>query len=544
MTYLIALCFSILLSSVLVPLFMKFGLRMGILDQPGARKVHTQPIPRTGGLAVIIGSITPLIFLITDSQLLLGICLGALCILLVGLSDDIWELNYGWKFLGQFMAAAVTLLVCNLKIHSLIEIYPGLTLNLNLISFPLSLLFVVFTINVFNLADGLDGLAGGSCLLAFCCTAFFAYFREEFRTVALCVCMIGSIIGFLRYNTYPATVFLGDTGSLFLGFMVGVSMILLTGGNCIYSPVISVYIIGIPIMDTLMVMLERFMDHRPVFKADKNHIHHKLMKMGLKHHEAVASIYFMQFLMTLLAWSLRFCSDGTLIAIYFLILTSFLAFFFLQKKGYLKVLAFHQGETNQAKKSLSHVWGISLFSSASISHLAWWGLVMGMVLFGLLSPLAMRPFSRQIGLICCSLIVTIIIFRRLKPKMMEIIAKFAAYFISLSFIFSLEFQITYLKPIFNILFIGMGACYLVYLVTAQESVPISTMDYLLLMGVVSTFFIPRAYPELIHLKNITVRTLFVVFYIELLFSKLKGEKFIFMLWPILITLGLTCAAAF
>ncbi|MEW5802945.1 MAG: MraY family glycosyltransferase [bacterium] len=541
MTFLIAFCVSILLTSILVPLFMKVGIRMGILDQPGARKVHTQPIPRTGGAAVIIGSLVPFILIVKNSQLLLGICLGALCILLVGLCDDMWDIDYKWKFFGQFLAAAITLLVCNIRVNTVIELYHGLSINLNVISFPLSLLFLVSIINVFNLADGLDGLAGGSCLLIFCCIAFFAYFREEFLTVALCVCMIGAIIGFLRYNTHPATVFLGDTGSLFLGLMVGVSVTLLTRGECIYSPALSLYIIGVPIMDTSMVILERLMDHHPVFKADKNHLHHKLMKIGFRHSEAVAIIYSMQFLMILLAWNLRFCVDGLLLAIYLLLLGAFLTFFFLHKKGCLSIPPIHR-QPDRVDNTATLI--KSRFpSTSSVNRMAWYGLMAGMFLFALLCPLTVRPLSRDIGIICCTLILGILLLKILKAGLMKTTAKFAAYFLSLFYISSMESQTSLFPTVFNMLFLSMGICYIFYLVTTAESVPVSTMDYLLLIGVISILFVPRAYPELIHLKNITIRTLFMIFYIELFFFKLKDEKFSFMLWSILFTLGLTCASA-
>jgi len=542
MNYLLYFCFSILLTTVMVPVFIKIGKYFGIVDKPGLRKVHVLPIPRTGGLAVIIGGMVPFILLVKNSRLLIGICLGALCLLMIGIIDDIWDLNCRWKFFGQILAAALTLLVCNIGLNPTLELWQGITVDLRLLAFPLSLFFLLATTNIINLSDGLDGLAGGICLLIFFSSGIFAYFREDFYTIAFCICMIGAIIGFLRYNTFPAIVFLGDTGSLFLGFSVGVCMILLTRGNTIYSPVLCLYIIGVPIFDTAMVILERLIEGRPVFKADKNHIHHKLLRMGFKHNEAVIVIYAIQMLMSLLAWNLRFFTGGALLGIYLFILCSALTFFLFHKKGYLSFSYIHD-RLNYVDSGTARSQG-GFFSKDTASLFAWCGLVGGMSLFCLFTPFIVYSVPWDIRLICLLLIICILALRRFKSRFLKTVTKFSAYFISLFYIYSLEGQAGMFLVSYNILFIGMGICYLFYLITSLEKIPLFTMDYLLLAVVILASFIPKIHPEFIHLNHIAVRALFVFFFIELFFYKIREKKFDYMQWSIFFALGVTCITAF
>ncbi len=543
MNYLLYFCFSILLTTVMVPAFIKIGKYFGIVDKPGLRKVHVLPIPRTGGLAVLIGGLVPFILLVKNSRLLIGICLGVICLLMIGIIDDIRDLSCRWKFLGQILAAALTLLVCNIGLNTTLELWQGITVDLRLLAFPISLFFLLATTNIINLADGLDGLAGGICLLIFFSSGIFAYFREEFYTIALCICMIGAIIGFLRYNTFPAIVFLGDTGSLFLGFCVGVCMMLLTRGNTIYSPVICLYIIGVPIFDTAMVIIERLIDGRPVFKADKNHIHHKLLKMGFKHNEAVIIIYAMQMLMSLLAWNLRFFTGGALLGIYLFLLCSVSTFFLFYKNGYLCFSYIHNRPPNYVDlKTMSAQGGF--FSKNTASLFAWCGLVGGMLLFCLFTPFVVYSVSWDIGLICLILIVCILALRRFNSRFLKTATKFSAYFISLFYIYSLEGQAGMFLVTYNILFIGMGICYLFYLISSLEKIPLFSMDYLLLAVVLLASFIPKTHPWFIHLNHIAVRALFIFFFIELLFYRIKGKKFDYMRWSIFFALGVTCVTGF
>jgi UDP-GlcNAc:undecaprenyl-phosphate GlcNAc-1-phosphate transferase len=184
------------------------------------------------------------------------------------------------------------------------------------------MLFVVGITNAINLADGLDGLAGGTTFLSLCALAILAYGAGEPSCAALALAFAGAVLGFLRFNTFPASIFMGDAGSQLLGFAVGVLSLRATqGGNGDISIGTPILLLALPILDTLSVMIQRISEGRSPFSADKNHIHHKLLALGFDHHEAVMVIYTIQAGLFLLAYWLRFESDLTFlgaIAVFFL----------------------------------------------------------------------------------------------------------------------------------------------------------------------------------------------------------------------------------
>jgi len=167
--------------------------------------------------------------------------------------------------------------------------------------------------NAINLADGLDGLAGGICILSFCCTGYIAYLSGDTVIALLTVALVGAIFGFLKYNTYPASVFMGDTGSQFLGFSLVTTTVALTQGEAGLSPVLPIIIFGFPVLDTGVVMLERIGAGKSPFQADRNHFHHKLIRLGLTHTEAVFIIYLLQALLVVSAFVFRYYSEWVLL---------------------------------------------------------------------------------------------------------------------------------------------------------------------------------------------------------------------------------------
>jgi UDP-GlcNAc:undecaprenyl-phosphate GlcNAc-1-phosphate transferase len=183
--------------------------------------------------------------------------------------------------------------------------------------------------NAINLADGLDGLAGGVCLLIFLLIAFLAYQSEQTTVALLSVAVAGAIFGFLRFNTYPATVFMGDTGSQFLGFFAATMALQLTQSGGAFSPLLPLILLGFPVLDTLTVMFERIANGRSPFAADLNHFHHKLMRLGLSHTESVLAIYCIQTVLVVAAFLLRFHSEWLLLTLYLLFSGIVLTVFFL-----------------------------------------------------------------------------------------------------------------------------------------------------------------------------------------------------------------------
>jgi UDP-GlcNAc:undecaprenyl-phosphate GlcNAc-1-phosphate transferase len=182
---------------------------------------------------------------------------------------------------------------------------------------PFTVFALVGITNAINLSDGLDGLAGGTSLLAAGALGFMAWLGDDKLTALFALCLMGATLGFLRYNTFPARIFMGDAGSQFLGFSVGVLAVMTTQtANRAISPLVALLVLGLPILDTLYVMTRRVMEGRSPFSADRRHIHHRLLDLGLNQYEAVVAIYTAQAALILLAWWLAYAADWVLLALY------------------------------------------------------------------------------------------------------------------------------------------------------------------------------------------------------------------------------------
>jgi UDP-GlcNAc:undecaprenyl-phosphate GlcNAc-1-phosphate transferase len=234
------------------------------------------------------------------------------------------------KFLGQILAAAVVVGFAGLRLSSLP--FMGEAVIPEWVAVPLTLVVIVGVTNAVNLADGLDGLAGGLSLISFAGIGFLAYEAEESQLVFLMVAVLGGLLGFLRFNTYPARIFMGDAGSQFLGHYLAVAAILLTDlSHAFYSPALMLLLWGVPLLDTLGVMGQRILEGRSPFIGDRNHLHYKLLAMGLQHRQAVTVIYAVHGLMVCSAYLLRWQSDAAVLAVYAAIALPVLSLFGVAK---------------------------------------------------------------------------------------------------------------------------------------------------------------------------------------------------------------------
>jgi UDP-GlcNAc:undecaprenyl-phosphate GlcNAc-1-phosphate transferase len=315
LAYVLTLAVSLFVAMALIPPLARVAGRLGLEDIPDARKVHVRPIPRVGGIAIIVGMASAVILWVPMQPWILGYLCGAAVIGAFGVWDDRCDLDYRLKFLGQFLAAAIAIGIGDIRIAHL-PFFEAWTLPAHL-SIPLTLLVLVAITNAINLTDGLDGLAGGTTLLAVSCMALLAFLDQDETLVIISLGLIGALFGFLRYNSYPARVFLGDTGSQFLGFSAAVLAIVLTqDSNTALSPALPLLLLGLPILDTLVVMTQRIVEGRSPFKPDRSHLHHRLLSIGLDHYEAVLLIYVIQTALICAAFFLRYERDSLLIALY------------------------------------------------------------------------------------------------------------------------------------------------------------------------------------------------------------------------------------
>jgi UDP-GlcNAc:undecaprenyl-phosphate GlcNAc-1-phosphate transferase len=326
MLYVMPFLLAMVVTMAWLPIFQRVAMRWGIVDQPGLRKVHSIAIPRVGGLAMVIGVLVAALIVIPLEANDRWFLIAAGVLAVFGAVDDRFDLDYRIKLAGQVIAVLLVVICGDAQIHSV-------TLDERLplpewLSIPLTLLFLVGITNAINLADGLDGLAGGTTFLCLGALAMLAHGSGQIVTAALSLTFAGAILGFLRFNTFPASVFMGDAGSQLLGFAVGVLSLRATqSGASALSAATPILLLALPILDTLSVMVQRVSEKRSPFSADRNHIHHKLLALGFDHHEAVMVIYAIQADLFLLAYWFRYESDVTILGVVSLFFVAAIAFF-------------------------------------------------------------------------------------------------------------------------------------------------------------------------------------------------------------------------
>jgi UDP-GlcNAc:undecaprenyl-phosphate GlcNAc-1-phosphate transferase len=312
-------------SMIMVPFLMRWAIDTGTLDAPDLRKVHQKAIPRIGGVAICMGWFFSLLIYVDMTQQVRGVLAGTLIIFFTGLVDDLYGLSPKNKFLGQIGACLVTVFVGHLYISSLGNIFGGETILLTpWIGVPFTILAVVGIVNAFNLMDGLDGLAGGISVIALTAFMILGHLSGNLMIMAVCAALLGSILGFLKYNLFPAKIFMGDTGSLVVGFVIAFLAIMITqtpGSNV--SPIVPVLILGIPIVDTLRVMGRRVFQGKSPFSPDRTHLHHNFLELGLKHRYTVILIYGLSLFWASFAILARNWEDSFLIASFAALMTMF-----------------------------------------------------------------------------------------------------------------------------------------------------------------------------------------------------------------------------
>ncbi len=291
-----------------LPVLARIAVKWLFVDHPAARKVHMTPIPRIGGLAMSAGVLTAAGIAIALRTADIWFLSAAAVLVVFGAIDDRFDLDYRVKLLGQLFAVGLAMSGGHVVVQT-ITLSERLTLPA-WVSLPMTAFFLVGVTNAINLADGLDGLAGGTTFLCLCAIALLSSVADQGTTTVMALAFAGAVLGFLRFNTYPASVFMGDAGSQLLGFSIGVLSIRATQNTMSQiSTATPILLLAIPILDTLSVMVQRIGEGRSPFSADKNHIHHKLLALGFDHHEAVMVIYVFQAALFVLAYFMRFESD-------------------------------------------------------------------------------------------------------------------------------------------------------------------------------------------------------------------------------------------
>jgi UDP-GlcNAc:undecaprenyl-phosphate GlcNAc-1-phosphate transferase len=297
---------STVLALAVTPFVIWLARRIKAVDRPGVRTVHERPTPRIGGVAIFLAAMCLIVCVLfldnsigqafREKHVQLGSLLcTATFIFLIGLVDDVKGLPAHFKFLAEVAAAGV-LCAVGIQIKAIV-ISEGLVLRLGVFAVPLTVLWIVGITNAVNLSDGLDGLAAGVSAVACAVIAIFAIHSVNRIMAVFMLAMLGSLSGFLFFNFNPAKIFMGDCGSLFLGYVIASASVLChTNSYALVGLALPALALGIPIFDTFFSMLRRFLERRSLFAPDRSHFHHRLIDMGLTQRHAVLTIYAATFL--------------------------------------------------------------------------------------------------------------------------------------------------------------------------------------------------------------------------------------------------------
>ena len=318
--YIIVFFISFVITYLLVPLNIRISNRWNLVDHPQQRKIHLITTPITGGLSfgipiILIQLLIYLIFPELGSQFLF-LAVGGSLMLLLGFLDDKTGITANYKLIFQIIIITI-IYFAGFNIQLLTNPF-GKTIILGYFSFPATVLWFLLVVNAFNLIDGLDGLASGIALIVATVLLAVGFLKSNTVIIFSSITLIGANLAFLKYNFYPAKIFMGDTGSLFLGFNIAAISIIGKGefkGITSMTLLVPIIALAIPIMDTAYAILRRVNKKENIFQADKEHIHHKLHEIGLSQKNIALICYFITLLFGLIAFGFSFSSKKVLLSI-------------------------------------------------------------------------------------------------------------------------------------------------------------------------------------------------------------------------------------
>ncbi|VHM02350.1 glycosyl transferase [Streptococcus pyogenes] len=322
--YVLVLIGALLMSLFLTPLVRFLAFRVGAVDNPNARRVNKVPMPTSGGLAIFMSFLVASLGLIpiaskgamffgqTYFSYILPVVIGATVITLTGFLDDLYELSPKLKMFGILIGAVIVWAFTDFKFDSFKIPFGGPLLVFGpFLTLFLTVLWIVSITNAINLIDGLDGLVSGVSIISLVTMAIVSYFflpqKDFFLTLTILV-LISAIAGFFPYNYHPAMIYLGDTGALFIGFMIGVLSLQGLKNSTAVAVVTPVIILGVPIMDTIVAIIRRNLSGQKFYEPDKMHLHHRLLSMGFTHRGAVLVVYGITMLFSLISLLLNVSS--------------------------------------------------------------------------------------------------------------------------------------------------------------------------------------------------------------------------------------------
>ena len=279
-------------TALIMPLTIKIAEHIGAIDVPkDNRRIHNRPIPKLGGLGIFIGFLFGYMLFGVQSVQMNSILIGSFIIIIYGIIDDIKTLDAKYELIGQIAAASTIVFYGQILLND-ISIF-GHVIDFGIFAYPITLFFILGCTNVIRLIDGLDGLSSGISSIFYLTIGIIAFFQGRVETleITLAFIMLGATAGFLVHNFYPARLFAGEAGSAFMGFTISIISLLGYKGTLLTSVLVPILILAVPILDTLFAIIRRKLKGKPIFEADKEHLHHQFMKMTHSQRRTVLFIY-------------------------------------------------------------------------------------------------------------------------------------------------------------------------------------------------------------------------------------------------------------
>ena len=278
-------------TALLFPMVKWISYHVGALDYPNERKVHKKPMPVMGGLMIYLGFLFGYMLFAPQSTQMLAILIASFIVVITGILDVIKPLRAREKLVGQVVAALIIVFYGKILLNDIS--FFGYYFDFGWLAYPITIVFIVAVMNCINLIDGLDGLADGISMIFFITIGVLAFIMHNLGSLEITIAfiMIGACLGFLIFNFNPAKIFMGEIGSMFLGFMIAVVCLLGFKAVTLTSLVVPMLILAIPILDTLFAILRRIIHHKPIYEADRQHLHHQLLNKKFSQKTTVLIIY-------------------------------------------------------------------------------------------------------------------------------------------------------------------------------------------------------------------------------------------------------------
>lgn len=534
----VALVIAMAISVLVIPIVWRFADKLGMIDEPDARKHHTGSIPRVGGLGIIAGAVVTMLAMLEFSPANMAYFIGVGVIFLFGFWDDARQVGPYTKFIGQIIAASAVIFIGDVWIRHLP--FTGLNDLSPWVGIPFTYFAIIGMTNAVNTSDGLDGLAGGESLLSLIVIGFLAYIADGIEACIIATSCIGGIVGFLRYNTHPAEIFMGDAGSQFLGFSLGFLAVLLTQHvHPALSPALTLLFLGLPVIDLLTVMTMRVIRGGSPFRADRSHLHHRIMDLGFDHYETVIIIYSLQTLLVISAIFLRYQSDSLIMSMYAITaLVIFGSLYYAEKTNW--------SARREPVRPLSSTVQYFRQHRVDIIHLA---LVCSKILipaYFMITALFVESVPRDFALLSAVFAVIMVFemlnFRdrigRVSRAGIYIMAIFAVYL-------SVHSQKLSSLPTLDVMLFGLLAVSIGIVVryAIDKKFQTSPMDYLIVFGVLAAAVFAGRYLEVKEVGVMIVKSMILLYGCELLYTR-QGFRFSALSVATILSMGILAYRGF